>query len=60
MEKCVYMFEYMMKALFFSNISVRLLAETSCSVAHCPNSNTSIRSGRMDVRKMKRAGIKAS
>ncbi|XP_063230324.1 guanine deaminase [Bacillus rossius redtenbacheri] len=34
-----------------------VLAERGCSVAHCPNSNTALRSGQCDVRRLLAAGI---
>lgn len=41
-----------------SDEELDLIGASGAGVAHCPNSNSSIRSGRMDVRKMQARGIK--
>lgn len=40
-----------------SDEELRLLAERGTSIAHCPNSNTNLRSGLCDVRRLWAAGI---
>lgn len=44
-------------AVHLTDDELRMLSETGCSVAHCPNSNTNLRSGLCDVRRLMAAGV---
>lgn len=44
--------------MYLSDEELRVLAARGSSVSHCPNSNTSLRSGLCDVRRLLDAGIK--
>ncbi len=48
----------MAHGIHLSRDELLLLSESGTALAHCPNSNTSIRSGRLDVRRAARAGVK--
>jgi guanine deaminase len=44
--------------VYLHDEEVELLAARGSSVSHCPNSNTSLKSGLCDVRRLLNAGIK--
>ncbi len=45
-------------AIYLSDGELSAIASAGAGVAHCPNSNCSIRSGSMDARRMAAAGIR--
>jgi guanine deaminase len=44
--------------VYLEDEELKVLAAHGSSVSHCPNSNTSLRSGLCDVRRLLDAGIK--
>jgi len=44
--------------VYLSDEELQVLADRGSSVSHCPNSNTSLKSGLCDVRRLLDAGIK--
>eukprot|EP00094_Tigriopus_californicus_P008857 TCALIF_08538-PA protein Name:"Similar to GDA Guanine deaminase (Pongo abelii)" AED:0.14 eAED:0.16 QI:0/0.6/0.5/0.83/0.8/0.66/6/0/417 len=48
----------MAHCVHLSNAELNAMKEAQTGIAHCPNSNCSIRSGNMDVRQIQKRGIK--
>ncbi|PSN31564.1 hypothetical protein C0J52_15947 [Blattella germanica] len=44
--------------VYLNNEDLKILAEKKSSISHCPNSNTTLKSGLCDVRRLLNAGIK--
>ncbi|XP_018318671.1 guanine deaminase [Agrilus planipennis] len=44
-------------AIYLTDSEIELLAERSTSVSHCPDSNTCLKSGLCDVKKLLKAGV---
>lgn len=48
----------MAHCVHLSDVELKAMKESRAGIAHCPNSNCSIRSGNMDVRQIQNHGIK--
>ncbi|XP_070566705.1 guanine deaminase-like isoform X1 [Ptychodera flava] len=49
---------YMAHCLCLSDEEIDIVRQRGCGIAHCPSSNTAVRSGMFDVRKMLNAKVK--